>query len=427
MSAKAFGGAPQQGGVVVSSGGSPDQMDIIASATATSGSTVVVDRDAPAVVVCSNSAIPSSAAAAQQQEIHESQSDKLCWSTFVSMSGLLTSFVLIIIYANWESTMGAIRVNSFVYFMYCMAGGVLSGLPHTLLVPIDLIKCRVQCGEYANFGDGFQSIKVESRGSRLQLLTLLYRGWAPTFIGYSLQGSLKFGLYELFKHVFADLLFPAEFAKSWKVVVYLLASMAAELIADVSLAPWEAVKIKMQTTRHYPPFLRVVVPRMYATEGMNAFFKGLSPLWLRQVPYTMMKFASFEKIVEIIYFVAIPTAKAMTPKPVQLMVSVAAGLFAGALCALVSHPADTVVSKLNQRADVKGSIVQFVAALGCTELWKGLGVRIVMIGIMTALQWLIYDSFKVSVGLPTTGSASAAASASSVGHAAMQIASVGSK
>lgn len=338
-------------------------------------------------------------------EIHEAQVDKLCWSTFVSLSGLLFSFALIIVYANWESAIGSpVKVNSFEYFIYCMVGGVFSGLPHTILVPIDLIKCRVQVGEYNNFGEGLSLIKSESKGSRYNLAVLLFRGWAPTFIGYSLQGALKFGLYELFKHVYADNLFPSDFAHNWRVVVYLLASMTAELLADIALAPWEAVKIKMQTTRHYPPYLRIVVPRMYATEGMNAFFKGLSPLWMRQVPYTMMKFASFEKIVEILYYVAVPTAKHETPKLIQLLVSVAAGCLAGALCAIVSHPADTVVSKLNQRADVKGSICAFVASLGCKELWKGIGLRIVMIGTLTALQWLIYDSFKVSVGLPTTGS-----------------------
>lgn len=353
--------------------------------------------------------------------INETPTEKACWSTFLTMSGLISSFLMIMVYANWESSLGPIRINSFQYFMYCMVGGVFSGLPHTMLVPIDLIKCRVQVGEYASFSEGLQAIKAEARGSRHMLFVLLFRGWAPTFIGYSLQGSLKFGLYELFKHIYADMLFSPAFAQSWKVVIFLLASMTAELIADVSLAPWEAVKIKMQTTRHYPPFLRIVVPRMYAAEGMNAFFKGLSPLWMRQVPYTMMKFASFEKIVEILYFVLISTPKALTPKPVQLFVSVLAGLLAGALCAIVSHPADTVVSKLNQRADVRGGIVAFVAALGCQELWKGLGLRIVMIGLMTALQWLIYDAFKVSVGLPTTGSASPAASAI---HTAMRIAEV---
>lgn len=41
--------------------------------------------------------------------------------------------------------------------------------------------------------------------------------------------------------------------------------------------------------------------------------------------------------------------------------------------------------------------------IGFSGLWNGLPVRIVMIGTLTAFQWLIYDSFKVYLGLPTTG------------------------
>ena len=41
--------------------------------------------------------------------------------------------------------------------------------------------------------------------------------------------------------------------------------------------------------------------------------------------------------------------------------------------------------------------------IGFAGLWNGLPVRILMIGTLTAFQWLIYDSFKVSLGLPTTG------------------------
>lgn len=34
----------------------------------------------------------------------------------------------------------------------------------------------------------------------------LTRGWAPTFIGYSIQGLGKFGLYEIFKLYYSQML-----------------------------------------------------------------------------------------------------------------------------------------------------------------------------------------------------------------------------
>lgn len=69
---------------------------------------------------------------------------------------------------------------------------------------------------------------------------------------------------------------------------------------------------------------------------------------------TMMKFASFETIVELIYKHAIPTPKNECTKSLQLGVSFAGGYIAGVLCAIVSHPADNLVSFLN---NAKGATV----------------------------------------------------------------------
>lgn len=44
----------------------------------------------------------------------------------------------------------------------------------------------------------------------------------------------------------------------------------------------------------------------------------------------------------------VPKPRAECTKGEQLVVTFAAGYIAGVFCAIVSHPADTVVSKLNQ-------------------------------------------------------------------------------
>ena len=62
-------------------------------------------------------------------------------------------------------------------------------------------------------------------------------------------------------------------------------------------------------------------------------------------------------------------------------------------CAIVSHPADTIVSYMNK---AQGATVGSAAKdLGFKGLWAGLGPRIIMIGTLTALQWFIYDGVKV--------------------------------
>lgn len=42
-------------------------------------------------------------------------------------------------------------------------------------------------------------------------------------------------------------------------------------------------------------------------------------------------------------------------------------------------------------------------------LWRGLFTRIFMIGTLTGLQWWIYDSFKVAMGLQSSGGQAVAA------------------
>ena len=72
----------------------------------------------------------------------------------------------------------------------------------------------------------------------------------------------------------------------------------------------------------------------------------------------MMKFASFEKIVELLYKYSIPTPKDQCSTTLQLGVSFAGGYIAGVFCAVVSHPADNLVSFLN---NAKGATVDDVS------------------------------------------------------------------
>lgn len=51
-----------------------------------------------------------------------------------------------------------------------------------------------------------------------------------------------------------------------------------------------------------------------------------------------------------------------------------------------------------------GALKRIYGDISFRGIWNGLPVRVVMIGTLTGFQWLVYDSSKVSVGLPTTGS-----------------------
>lgn len=158
----------------------------------------------------------------------------------------------------------------------------------------------------------------------------------------------------------------------------------------------EAIKVRMQggSPNPYTGALDGF-SKITAKEGYAGLYKGLYPLWGRQIPYTMMKFASFETIVEMIY-ARLPGQKDDYGKAAQTGVSFSAGYLAGILCAIVSHPADVMVSKLNsvrEPGEGFGSAVgRIYKDIGFRGLWNGLPMRIVMIGTLTGLQWMIYVS-----------------------------------
>ncbi|CAG2166327.1 unnamed protein product [Oppiella nova] len=280
------------------------------------------------------------------------------------------------------------------YFALCGLGGVLScGITHTALTPLDLVKCRIQVNptKFKGIVSGFQ-VTLKEEGVRG-----LGRGWAPTAFGYSLQGLGKFGLYEVFKKVYADAI-GEEASYQWRTSLYLASSASAELFADIALCPFEACKVRTQTSPGASAQLRVVMPQIWKNEGFGGFYKGLTPLWMRQIPYTMMKFACFERTVELLYKHVVPKPRAECNKAEQLTVTFTAGYIAGVFCAIVSHPADTVVSKLNQdKGSTAGGVLK---KLGFGGVWKGLTPRIIMIGTLTGLQWFIYDAVKVWLRMP---------------------------
>ena len=100
---------------------------------------------------------------------------------------------------------------------------------------------------------------------------------------------------------YADAVGPENAAK-YQTLVFLAGSASAEFFADIGLCPFEAVKVKVQTVPGFARGLSDGMPKFIATEGIGGLYKGLTPLWGRQIPYTMMKFAAFENTVMVSFF-----------------------------------------------------------------------------------------------------------------------------
>ncbi|KAJ7634148.1 mitochondrial carrier domain-containing protein [Mycena polygramma] len=304
---------------------------------------------------------------------------------------------------KWDARLLGPVPHDASYYAKCMLGGVLAcGITHAGITPLDVAKCNMQVNplKYKGLFPSL-SLLVKEEGQ-----TGIWKGFGPTFVGYSLQGMFKYGLYEVFKDAYMNLA-GEEMSNKYKPAIWLAGSASAEVFADIALCPLEMTKVKIQTsaTGTFPTGFGAALAQMRATKAETRFpFGSIGPLWSRQIPYTMAKFFFFEKIVQLFYTHVFTEPKDSYAKTTQLGVTFASGYLAGVVCAIVSHPADSLVSLLGKAENKGKSVGQIAKEVGIGSLaTKGLPTRVVMIGTLTGFQWWIYDSFKAAMGMGTTG------------------------
>ncbi|KAL2231747.1 UNVERIFIED_CONTAM: Mitochondrial phosphate carrier protein 1, mitochondrial [Sesamum indicum] len=288
------------------------------------------------------------------------------------------------------------RVEEFTaeYYGVCAAGGMLSaGATHLAITPLDVLKVNMQVNpvKYSGILSGFSTLCREEGASAL------WRGWSGKLFGYGVQGGCRFGLYEYFKKIYGD-----QLEDQSKGVIFFLSSASAQIFADVALCPFEAVKVRVQTQSSFAKGLVDGFPKLYANEGLYGFYKGLLPLWGRNLPFSMVMFTTFEHSVEMMYRKIIQRKREDCSKAQQLGVTCLAGYAAGAVGSVISNPADNIVSSLyNKKA---ATVMQAVKNIGLANLFtRSLPVRIAIVGPVVTLQWFFYDSIKMLNGLPTSG------------------------
>ncbi|KAM6496978.1 mitochondrial carrier protein [Amanita muscaria] len=304
---------------------------------------------------------------------------------------------------KWDSRFAGPVPHDASYYAKCMLGGVLAcGVTHAGITPLDVAKCNMQVNPTKYTGT-VQSLKllVAEEGTKG-----IWKGFGPTLVGYSLQGMFKYGLYEIFKDYYSNLA-GEEASQKYKPAIWLAGSASAEVFADIALCPLEMTKVKIQTSPSgtFPIPFGAALKEMSRTKADTRFpFGSLVPLWSRQIPYTMAKFFFFEKIVQLFYTHVFTEPKETYGQTTQLGITFTSGYLAGVVCAIVSHPADSLVSQLGKPENKGKSFGAIANEVGFVNLCtKGLGTRVIMIGTLTGFQWWIYDTFKTTMGMGTTG------------------------
>ena len=96
----------------------------------------------------------------------------------------------------------------------------------------------------------------------------------------------------------------------------------------------------------------------------------------------MSKFVVYEKVSELIYQ---SVDKSTASNGMQTGINLGSGLIAGFAAALISQPADTMLSKINKTQGLPGEgttsrLIKIAKELGIRGSYTGIGTRLFMVG-----------------------------------------------
>ncbi|KAL2211419.1 mitochondrial carrier [Sarocladium strictum] len=289
------------------------------------------------------------------------------------------------------------------YLKFFGAGALAATSTHAAATPIDVVKTRIQVDDALK---GYNMVRAGRTIIAKEGTSALLTGFGPTAVGYLVQGGAKFAGYEFFKKKYISLVGGPDKAVPHRTAIYLSASASAEFFADILLCPLEATRIRLVSQRGFATGLSTGFMRLAREEGFRGFYSGFVPLLFKQVPFAVGQFSVHEAVNEIIFRSMGAERKEKMTQLESTGVELTSGLAAGAAAAVLSHPADTLLSAINKGAgDPKqgatSRMFQLAKEFGPKRLlMTGLGPRLVMTCALVSGQFVIYAQCKVLTGAP---------------------------
>ncbi|KAJ9103179.1 hypothetical protein QFC21_002601 [Naganishia friedmannii] len=232
----------------------------------------------------------------------------------------------------------------------------------------------------------------------------LLTGFAPTSYGYLLQGGAKFAGYEFWKKRFVEVAGSQERAVQYRTWIYLGGASIAEFFADILLAPMEATRIRLVSNPQYASGMISGLAKIAKTEGVGSLYAGFLPLICKQIPYAIGQFTVNEFCHELAFKGMTPAEQEALSQAHKLTVTLGSGIIAGFAAAILSHPADTLLSQINKGHGPQGPMVKRLYTLGkqagFSGLFAGLGPRMIMTAGLVTGQFVIYKYIKEALNAP---------------------------
>lgn len=278
-------------------------------------------------------------------------------------------------------------------FRFGLSGAVCSGGVGLFLTPIELVKTKTQTNpqRYPGVLSSFQTIRNEEGASTF------FTGWAPTLLGQFVSGGALYMLTEIIRRSLTDA--AGADAVSLEVPIILAAAAISAAVAAVLICPFEAVRIRTVAQPNYAPNSAGVLTRMLDEEGIGSLINAIPIFVLKNIPYAMTKFTIFDISTEKLYE-AFPAAQ--EDLKLSLFVSLIGGILGGSAAAVVSNPADAVISELKKsKSDI--SPLEAVKIMneraGISTFFVGLPLRMLFYSLSASLVFVFYDSVRFALGI----------------------------
>ena len=280
---------------------------------------------------------------------------------------------------------------------------------HLLALRCPLIKTRQQVDPTLQEKTMWQAtLEIIKTGGPFALLA----GLGPTFIGYLIEGGVKFGIYEASKPITQGFLaslavYFSNPALDSRILCLTLCGFFSGAAASLMLSPMEALRIRMVSDEEFfDKNLIEAGATMMRKEGIWSLSKGLPAMFWKQVPYTITKNASFDLFTTWLYGAWRAMGHSVTAN-IQIAIPLASALAAAVLSCVSSHPGDMLLSLVNAHEGSKRTR-DFAKDImdgndGIRGFFVGIKPRFLHVIMIVTVQLMIYDFVKRLVGIAATG------------------------
>lgn len=297
-------------------------------------------------------------------------------------------------------------------WVYALAGGFGGLIGDTSMHSLDTVKTRQQGASHiAKYNTTLLAYRniFREEGFRRGL----YGGYSAAMLGSLPSSAVFFLTYEYIKrYAINDLGVP-------ETPAFLCAGFLGDLISSVFYVPSEVLKTRLQLQGRYnnPYFesgynyknLTDAVQTIIRKEGPGTLFYGFRATLTRDLPYSALQFAFYEKFRQLAFKLTSPESNTkvgmneIDGKSLPLYAELLTGAAAGGLAGVITTPLDVVKTRMQTQngtsanlltsSSVISSLRTIYAKEGLNGLFSGVAPRLVWTSIQSSVVLVLYQVF----------------------------------